>query len=133
QPKVPVSSKYDRQIDRRSFGDRRYLYESPAAVPHFPHCLPPPPTDTRSNSKMPHQVEKLRIEEEDKAEKQKAVFHGSARPPSTWGRRDNEELEQIRRNLEPPKYAETVKLENVRPPAPYVASVVPEDINEEEE
>lgn len=90
-PRVPVSSKYDRQIDRRSYGDRRELYET------------------------------------DKTEKEKPVFHGSARPPNTWGRRENEELEQIRKNLEPPKYVEAVKVDNVRFPAPFIPSAVPEE------
>jgi len=41
-PKVAVVSKYDRQIDRRSFKERRVLYEVQHAIPHFPNCPPPP-------------------------------------------------------------------------------------------
>jgi troponin T len=41
-PKVSVVNKYDRQTDRRSFKERRKLYEIPKAIPHFPHCPPPP-------------------------------------------------------------------------------------------
>jgi len=40
-PKVAVLSKYDRQIDRRSFKERRNLYEVTHAIPHFPNCPPP--------------------------------------------------------------------------------------------
>jgi len=41
-PKVAVVSKYDRQIDRRTFKERRVLYEVQHAIPHFPNCPPPP-------------------------------------------------------------------------------------------
>ncbi|PAV55505.1 hypothetical protein WR25_00456 isoform A [Diploscapter pachys] len=42
-PKVQVVSKYDRQIDRRNFKERRAMYENRTAHPVFPG-LPPPPT-----------------------------------------------------------------------------------------
>jgi len=40
-PKVPVISKYDRQVDRRTFRERRQLYEVNNAIPHFPNIPPP--------------------------------------------------------------------------------------------
>jgi len=97
-PKMPVASKYDRQIDRRSYGDRRYIFES------------------------------------DKTRKQKAIFHGSARPPNEWGRHESEELEQLRKNMEPPKYVEAVKIEGARPPMNPVPVQMPaEEAAEDEE
>ncbi|KAK6750800.1 hypothetical protein RB195_002643 [Necator americanus] len=42
-PKVQILSKYDRQIDRRNFKERRSMYENKNAFPCFPG-MPPPPT-----------------------------------------------------------------------------------------
>ncbi|GMT35212.1 hypothetical protein PFISCL1PPCAC_26509, partial [Pristionchus fissidentatus] len=41
--KKQIMSKYDRQIDRRNFNERRMMYETRTAYPVFPG-LPPPPT-----------------------------------------------------------------------------------------
>uniref|UniRef100_A0A915MKC0 Uncharacterized protein n=1 Tax=Meloidogyne javanica TaxID=6303 RepID=A0A915MKC0_MELJA len=42
-PKVAIFSKYDRQIDRRNFNERKSLYDKKNAFPCFPN-VPPPPT-----------------------------------------------------------------------------------------
>jgi len=40
-PKVPTINKYDRQTDRRTFREKRQLYEVNNAIPHFPNIPPP--------------------------------------------------------------------------------------------
>jgi len=100
-PKKAVASKYDRQIDRRSFGDRRVMYQEQKKMDGRPQ-IPPP----------------------------KQVFHGSCRPPPEFGRPATkiEELEQLRKNMEPTKYQEVAPIEGAKPPVvPVKAGPVPVD------
>jgi len=91
-PKLPTASKYDRQIDRRSYGDRYGIFENPPGAP------------------------------------QPKLFHGSSRPPETWGRKELEELDLIRRNQEGPRYVEAVPVEGAKPPmAPIPVSMPAEE------
>lgn len=41
-PKVAIASKYDRQTDRRSFSERKHIFDKPNTKPHFPNCPPQP-------------------------------------------------------------------------------------------
>lgn len=89
-PKVKVVAKFDRQIDRRGYGERKDLYEK-------------------------GQMEKVY-----------KVFHGSGRPPTQWGRRENEELENLRKTFEGFKYQEVEPLEGAKAPAPFIPAKLPE-------
>jgi len=92
-PKVLTSSKFDRQVDRREYGDKRDVYEKPPETP------------------------------------EPELAHGTARPPTDWGRKKNapimDELETIRKNLEPPKYVELAPIEGAKPPMAAIPSQVP--------
>jgi len=100
-PKKATASKYDRQIDRRSYSDRKVMY-----------------------------AECLTIDGRKRIPKPKAVFHGSCRPPQEFGRpaTKNDELEQLRKTMEPPKYQEAAPIEGAKPPlVPVKAGGIPED------
>jgi len=91
-PKVNVASKFDRQKDHRSWGERRDKFENPEQDPEY------------------------------------ELARGPGRPPAEWRHTKNslmDEIETIRKNLEPPKYVEHIP-ENEedfnKPPYKYATS-----------
>lgn len=75
-PKVQISSKYDRQIDRRNFKERRQVYENKVAFPCFPGVPPPPAIYEKIIKKMDYEIQQeLDAAEEEEEEYEWTVYY----------------------------------------------------------
>ncbi|KAI6235296.1 hypothetical protein M3Y95_00036700 [Aphelenchoides besseyi] len=61
-------------------------------------------------------TDKRTLFENPVVKKPPSIARGTAKPPSDWGRKANEELEALRKNLEGFRYVEQVQVEGARPP-----------------
>ncbi|CAI5451067.1 unnamed protein product [Caenorhabditis angaria] len=67
--KIQVFSKYDRQIDRRNFKERRAVYENKIAFPCFPGIAPPPALYEKVIKKLDYEIQQeLDAAEEEEEE-----------------------------------------------------------------
>lgn len=93
-PKINVASKFDRQVDRRTYKEKYTQFESV----NISVCT------------------QIYILLQPYVKPNPSIARGTARPPPEWGRKVNDELDQIRKNLGAPKYVEQVHIEGARAP-----------------
>uniref|UniRef100_A0A0N4U1R4 Troponin T n=1 Tax=Dracunculus medinensis TaxID=318479 RepID=A0A0N4U1R4_DRAME len=70
-PKVAVISKFERQIDRRTFSERRAVYDQKNAYPCFPNVPPPPTIYARVIPAIGSEIFK---EDDDEAENEEKIL-----------------------------------------------------------
>ena len=74
QPKVRLASKFERQVDRRTFVDKKGLYDGVSVYPSSPALLFCPLLQTRNHCDWPKRQEQLMQQLQQHAEKKYLIW-----------------------------------------------------------